>query len=164
MKLKLYPSSGEGIWAARQFRFQPLHEYLRARVVAAGFGIFRALKLNVERGTAKRAKADGIAVGGKTGTAEKAVNGRYKKSALLTSFLGTFPMDDPRYIVLVVFDEPKPSKETHGYATSGWNAAPAAGRVIRRIAPMLGILPRLENTNPLGEAMQEDADPEDRIN
>ena len=121
------------------------------------------LQLNVEKGTARRARAEGIAVGGKTGTTEKAVNGRYKKSALLTSFLGTFPSDDPRYIVLVVFDEPKPSKETHGYATSGWNAAPAAGRVIRRIAPMLGILPKLENTNPLGEA-EEIAEAETGIN
>ncbi len=110
------------------------------------------LKMNVERGTATRAKVEGYAIGGKTGTAEKSVNGRYSKKARLTSFLGTFPVDKPRYMLLVVLDEPKPSKKTHGYATSGWNAVPTAGRVIRRIAPMLGILPRLENKNPFGEA------------
>ena len=110
------------------------------------------LKMNVERGTATRAKVEGYAIGGKTGTAEKTVNGRYSKNARLTSFLGTFPVDRPRYMLLVVLDEPKPSEKTHGYATSGWNAAPAAGRIIRRIAPMLGILPRLENRNPFGDA------------
>ena len=110
------------------------------------------LKMNVERGTATRAKVKGYAIGGKTGTAEKTVNGRYSKKARLNSFLGTFPVDNPRYMLLVVLDEPKPSKKTHGYATSGWNAVPTAGRVIRRIAPMLGILPRLENKNPFGDA------------
>lgn len=110
------------------------------------------MQMNVERGTATKAKVDGYAVGGKTGTAEKSVNGRYDRKARLTSFLGTFPVDAPRYVVLVVLDEPKPSKKTHGYATSGWNAVPTAGRVIRRVAPMLGILPRLENQNPFGEA------------
>ncbi len=110
------------------------------------------LKMNVERGTATRAKVEGYAIGGKTGTAEKTVNGRYSNKARLNSFLGTFPVDNPRYMLLVVLDEPKPSKKTHGYATSGWNAVPTAGRVIRRVAPMLGILPRLENKNPFGDA------------
>ncbi len=109
------------------------------------------LKLNVERGTATKARAKGYSVGGKTGTAEKAVNGGYSRSSLLTSFLATFPADQPQYVLLVVLDEPKGSKETHGYATAGWNAAPTTGQVIRRIAPMLRILPKLENNNPLGE-------------
>jgi cell division protein FtsI (penicillin-binding protein 3) len=110
------------------------------------------MRMNVEKGTATHARVDGISVGGKTGTAEKVKNGRYDNAALLTSFLGMFPTDDPRYIVLIVLDEPKGIKETHGFRTSGWNAAPVTGRVIRRIAPMLGILPRLDHKDPFGES------------
>jgi cell division protein FtsI (penicillin-binding protein 3) len=110
------------------------------------------MRLNVEKGTATHARVDGISVGGKTGTAEKVKNGRYDNAALLTSFLGMFPTEDPRYMVLIVLDEPKGIKETHGFRTSGWNAAPVTAKVIRRIAPMLGILPRLDHKDPFGES------------
>lgn len=110
------------------------------------------LRLNVEKGTGTKAQVDGISVGGKTGTAEKVKNGRYQNDALLTSFLAMFPTEAPRYIVLVVLDEPKGIKETHGFRTSGWNVAPVTGKVIRRIAPMLGILPRLDHKDPFGES------------
>ena len=101
-------------------------------------------RLNAEKGTARKAAAEalGYRVGGKTGTAEKVINGRYSKNHRLTSFIGGFPMDDPRYIVLVMLDEPQPLKSTYGYATSGWNAVPTAGKVIARIAPLLGVKPR----------------------
>jgi cell division protein FtsI (penicillin-binding protein 3) len=110
------------------------------------------MRMNVEKGTATHARVDGISVGGKTGTAEKVKNGRYDNAALLTSFLGMFPTEDPRYMVLIVLDEPKGIKETHGFRTSGWNAAPVTAKVIRRIAPMLGILPRLDHKDPFGES------------
>lgn len=100
------------------------------------------LRLNAEKGTATKAEVPGYYVGGKTGTAEKVVNGRYAKNKLLTSFTAVFPMDKPQYLVLVMIDEPQPLPETHGYATSGWNAAPAAGKIVERIAPMLGVMPR----------------------
>ena len=58
---------------------------------------------------------------------------------LLSSFLGVFPMNDPKYLVLVMVDEPHPNKASHGYATAGWTAAPAVGRIIERIAPLLGV-------------------------
>ena len=99
-------------------------------------------RLNVVKGTAKKAKAEGYAVGGKTGTAEKVVGGRYSKQHRFNSFLGAFPMDDPRYVFVVSIDEPQPLKETFGFATSGWNAVPTAGKVVARIAPLLGIRPR----------------------
>jgi len=102
------------------------------------------MRLNVTNGTATKADAEGYRVGGKTGTAEKIVNGRYAKNRLLTSFLGAFPMDDPQYVVLVMLDEPQGSAETHGYATAGWNSVPVTGNIIRRVAPMLGIQPRLD--------------------
>jgi cell division protein FtsI (penicillin-binding protein 3) len=98
-------------------------------------------RLNVQQGTASKAEVIGYRVGGKTGTAEKIVDGRYAKNKNLTSFIGAFPMDDPQYLVLVMLDEPKAAPGTYGFATSGWNAVPVAGSLIERIAPMLGIEP-----------------------
>jgi cell division protein FtsI (penicillin-binding protein 3) len=102
------------------------------------------MRLNAEKGTATRADIKGFYVGGKTGTSEKVVNGRYARKQLLTSFTAIMPADDPRYQLLIMLDEPQPTPETHGYATSGWNAAPTAGRIVARIAPMLGIEPRFD--------------------
>ncbi len=102
------------------------------------------LRLNVQKGSGRRANIDGYNVGGKTGTAEKVENGRYSSSKRLNSFLAAFPMDDPQYVVLVVIDEPKPPKEGGG-ATAGLNAAPTAGAVIRRSAALLGVEPRSED-------------------
>jgi cell division protein FtsI (penicillin-binding protein 3) len=99
-------------------------------------------RLNVTDGTALNAEVIGYRVGGKTGTAEKIVDGRYSKTKNLTSFIGAFPMDDPQYLLLVMLDEPKATPETYGFATSGWNAVPAGGRIVERIAPMLGIEPK----------------------
>ncbi|MGI9482507.1 MAG: penicillin-binding transpeptidase domain-containing protein, partial [Hyphomicrobiales bacterium] len=99
-------------------------------------------RLNVTKGTAGKAKVEGYAVGGKTGTAEKVIGGRYSKQHRFNSFLGVFPMDAPKYAIIVSIDEPKPRKETYGYATSGWNAVPTAGKVIKRLAPILGVQPR----------------------
>ncbi|HQS10026.1 MAG TPA: penicillin-binding protein 2 [Xanthobacteraceae bacterium] len=100
------------------------------------------LRLNAEKGTATKAEVPGYYVGGKTGTAEKVVNGRYAKNKLLTSFTAVFPMDKPQYLVLVMLDEPQAVPGTYGYATAGWNVAPAAGKIVERIAPMLGVMPR----------------------
>jgi cell division protein FtsI (penicillin-binding protein 3) len=102
------------------------------------------MRLNVEKGSATRANVPGYYVGGKTGTAEKVVGGRYSKTKLLTSFTAILPADKPRYMVLIMIDEPQPSKETHGYATSGWNAVPVGAKVIERVAPLLDITPRLD--------------------
>jgi cell division protein FtsI (penicillin-binding protein 3) len=102
------------------------------------------MRLNVEKGTASKADVKGYYVGGKTGTSEKVVMGRYSKTKLLTSFTAILPADQPRYALLIMLDEPQASAETHGYATSGWNAVPVGGKVIERIAPLLGIEPRFE--------------------
>jgi cell division protein FtsI (penicillin-binding protein 3) len=99
-------------------------------------------RLNVERGTARRAEVPGYYVGGKTGTSEKVENGRYAKNKRLTAFMGVFPADVPRYLVLVMLDEPKGTPETRGEATSGLNAVPTGGRIIARIGPLLGVAPR----------------------
>jgi cell division protein FtsI (penicillin-binding protein 3) len=101
----------------------------------------KLFRLVVEKGTGKAANAEGYLVGGKTGTAEKTLGKRYSKKALMSSFVGAFPMNKPRYIVYVMVDEPQGTKETHGYATGGWTAAPAVSRIVKRIAPMLGVPP-----------------------
>jgi cell division protein FtsI (penicillin-binding protein 3) len=93
----------------------------------------------VTEGTGKKAAVPGYLVGGKTGTAEKAIDGAYKRDSMITNFVGVFPIDRPRYAVLTMMDEPKGTEETFGFATAGWTAAPVAGRVIERIAPILGI-------------------------
>jgi cell division protein FtsI (penicillin-binding protein 3) len=102
------------------------------------------MRLNAEVGSAKSAEVKGFYVGGKTGTSEKVINGRYSKTRLLTSFTAVLPADKPKYLVLIMLDEPQPLAETKGYATSGWNAAPTAGKVIAKIAPMLGLEPRFD--------------------
>jgi len=99
------------------------------------------LRLVVEKGTGGKAEVAGYYVGGKTGTAEKSSANGYNHTALISSFLCAFPMNDPKYVVLIVLDEPKGTKETFGYATAGWTAAPAASRVIERIGPVLGVRP-----------------------
>jgi cell division protein FtsI (penicillin-binding protein 3) len=98
-------------------------------------------RLNVTEGTASKADVIGYRVGGKTGTAEKVENGRYTPDKLLNSFIGAFPMDNPRYAIIVMLDEPKATPETYGFATAGWNAVPTAGKIIARIAPLLGVKP-----------------------
>jgi cell division protein FtsI (penicillin-binding protein 3) len=102
------------------------------------------MRLNAERGSATRAAIPGFYVGGKTGTAEKVVNGRYAKNKLFTTFMAVAPADKPRYLFMTLFDEPQGLPETHGYATSGWNASPVTGRIIERVAPLLGLPPRFE--------------------
>ncbi len=99
-------------------------------------------RLNVMEGTASKADVIGYRVGGKTGTAEKVVHGRYARDKLLNSFIGAFPMDAPRYAIIVMLDEPKATPETFGFATAGWNAVPTAGKIIERIAPLLGVVPK----------------------
>jgi len=103
--------------------------------------IRRLLRLVVAHGTGRKANVPGYLVGGKTGTAEKVVGRRYKTKALMSSFIGAFPMNAPRYVVFAMLDEPSGTKETHGYATGGWVAAPVVGNVISRIGPMLGMKP-----------------------
>jgi len=102
------------------------------------------MRLNAEKGSARKVDVPGYYVGGKTGTAEKVVGGRYSKTKLLSTFMAVLPADKPRYLVTILLDEPQGLPETHGFATSGWNAAPTAAKIIARVAPMLGLEPRLD--------------------
>ena len=118
------------------------------------------MRLNVLAGTGTKADVPGYAVGGKTGTATKIVNGRYDKTKNFSSFAAIFPTDGSfdadRYLVLIMMDEPKPTPDTYGFSTGGWTSAPAAGRVIERIAPVLKVKltpgPVIDFGPKLGEA------------
>jgi cell division protein FtsI (penicillin-binding protein 3) len=93
-------------------------------------------------GTGTQAQVPGYVVGGKTGTAQ--VVGPYGKYLLHTnnaSFMAAFPMNDPQYVIYVLVLQPKADATTHGFTTGGYIAAPAVGRIIARIGPMLGVLP-----------------------
>jgi cell division protein FtsI (penicillin-binding protein 3) len=102
------------------------------------------MRLNAEKGTATKANVGGYYIGGKTGTAEKVVNGHYSKHKLLTDFMAVLPADKPKYLMMIMLDEPQATPETHGFATAGWNAAPTAAKVIARVAPLLDIEPRFD--------------------
>ena len=92
-------------------------------------------------GTGRRAEVPGYEVGGKTGTAEMPGRGGYREKSVIASFLAAFPMSDPKYVVLTMLYEPKPTDKTGGRITAGINAAPVAGQIIARTAPLLGVLP-----------------------
>jgi cell division protein FtsI (penicillin-binding protein 3) len=116
---------------------------LAVRVIKPGTSdLLRYLfRLNVESGSGRAADVPGYMVGGKTGTAEKVVNGRYSANKRLNSFLAAFPIDKPDYVVLVVLDDPQAAK-TGGGTTAGSNAAPTVAAIIRRSAALLGVEPR----------------------
>lgn len=97
-------------------------------------------RLNVEKGSGRRADVAGYSVGGKTGTAEKVVNGKYSRDKRFNAFLSAFPTHDPEFVVLVILDEPKPEKAGMS-ATSGLNTAPLISSIISRAAPLLGVKP-----------------------
>ena len=103
------------------------------------------MRLIVLNGTGRNADAAGLRIGGKTGTAEKSERGRYQRKALLSSFIGVFPIDQPRFLILAMVDEPQGTAETQYYATGGWVAAPAFARIAARMAPVLGIEPVVED-------------------
>ena len=109
------------------------------------------LRLVVLDGTGRKANADGLRVGGKTGTAEKAGAGGYAKNSTVSTFAGAFPMDAPRYVIIVMFDEPKGSAESAGQRTAGWVSAPVVSKVITRIGPLLGVMPDMNRDIDVSE-------------
>jgi cell division protein FtsI (penicillin-binding protein 3) len=115
-------------------------ENTRLVAPATSAEIRRLMRLNVihRNGSGKRADVPGYRVGGKTGTADLAADGAYDGRAVVTSFFAAFPMDEPAFVVLVTLYDPKgvgPARSR----TAGTNAAPTAGRIIARSAPLLGV-------------------------
>ncbi len=131
----------------------PLAKGRRVFTADTSYRMRSLLRLVVTKGTGKKADAPGYRVGGKTGTAQKLVGGRYSNSLNMTSFAGVFPMDDPRYVIVVMLDEPKATPETYGFTTAGWNVAPVVSKTVSRIAPMLGIAPDLRREPDMAEVL-----------
>ena len=139
-------ASGSGLSVAPTLLRRQAGPGLRDRVFSDGTtGAVRSMMRLVVKhpdGTGNFAEAKGYLVGGKTGTSEKIrPEGGYYDDRNIASFVATFPSHDPRYVLVVMVDEPKGQKHSYGYATGGWVAAPAAGRIVSHAAPLLGIHP-----------------------
>jgi len=123
---------------------------------ATSLQIRQLLRLIVTDGTGRRADADGFRVGGKTGTAEKAMAGGYNKKVNVSTFAAVFPTDAPRYVVLVMLDSPKGTADTYGLTSAAWTSAPVVSRFIARAGPMLGVMPDTQlaaQPNPLASLL-----------
>lgn len=127
--------------AAGAASIDPREQILQPATSAALRELFR-LNVTAANGTGRRAEVAGLRLGGKTGTAELPGARGYQKRAVIASFVAALPMEAPRYLMLVSLFEPHPSDETRGQITAGVNAAPVTARIVQRIAPILGILPR----------------------
>jgi len=133
-----------GIWRpATLMRVAPGHQVSGRRVYSeqTSYRVRQLLRLNVQQGTGRRADAPGFRVGGKTGTAEKAMAGGYNRHLNVSTFAAAFPMDQPRYVVLVMMDGPRPSEANSGVTTAAYTAAPIVAHLIQRTGPLLGIIP-----------------------
>ncbi|TCM77828.1 peptidoglycan D,D-transpeptidase FtsI family protein [Rhodovulum steppense] len=123
------------------------------RVVSAetSAAIRSMLREVVSHGTATLADVEGYSVGGKTGTADKPKRtGGYHKDKVLATFAAIFPSDAPRYVLVVTLDEPEDTSGSEPRRTAGWTAAPVAGEIIRRAAPLLGLRPEIETAQGFG--------------
>lgn len=126
---------------------------------ATSYQIRQLLRLNVLHGTGRRAEAAGFRVGGKTGTGEKAMAGGYNRHLNVSTFAAAFPMDAPRYVVVVMIDAPHGTAETFGLTTAAWTAAPVVSRVIARVGPLLGIIPDAHRDIDTAGLLPQDAPP-----
>ncbi len=109
--------------------------------------------LTVEQGTGSKAANTGYFIGGKTGTAQKNTAEGYGENTLRSSFVSAFPIHDPQYVMFVMLDEPQGIKETYGFATGGWTAAPVVRKVVERMAPVLSIQPFHLKSNDVKTAL-----------
>ena len=147
-----------GIWRPTTLRKLAPGQVPRGRRVfkeATSARMNQLLRLITTRGTGRSADAPGFRIGGKTGSAEKPGAGGYRRTTLVATFAAAFPMDNPRYVVIAMLDEPKGTAASSYQRTAAWNAAPIVGRLVPRIGPMLGVMPDdkrevdLSDVNPL---------------
>lgn len=113
------------------------------------------MRFAVKYGTGEKANEAGYMVGGKTGTADKAFDGSYGKAGIMSSFVAAFPMNAPRYVMLVMYDNPR-HQFTDVSLTGGMSAAPTVGSIITRIAPILDISPVNEDSPKLAREFKFD--------
>lgn len=145
-----------GIWRPATLRRLSDSEVPKGRRVftaATSARMRQLLRMIVAEGTGRSADAKGFRVGGKTGSAEKPFEGGYAHHSLVTTFASAFPMDNPRYVVLTMMDEPKGNAETFGLRTAAWTASPVVKRVVERVGPMLGVYPDERRDVDISELM-----------
>ncbi len=125
--------------------------YVRVLQPATSVDLRYLMRLNALEGSGSQMEkvAKGYRAGGKTGTAEKVIDGQYTSGKVFNVFASVFPMDNPQYAMVVVVDEPKAENAQSG-TTSGWNAGMMTGRIIQRVAPMLGVAPDFSESLDLG--------------
>ncbi|MBS7669147.1 penicillin-binding protein 2 [Croceicoccus sp. 1NDH52] len=133
-----------GVWRPATLKKLAPNEVPEGRRVfkeATSARMRQMLRLIVTDGTGRKADAPGFRLGGKTGSAEKPGKNGYQRTKLITNFAAAFPMDNPRYVIVTMFDEPQGTAATSYQRTAAWNAAAAVGRIVPRIGPMLGVYP-----------------------
>lgn len=116
-------------------------EEKRVFTAATSARMRQLLRMIVVDGTGKNADAEGYRVGGKTGSAEKPKSGSYDRNLVVSTFASAFPMDNPRYVMIAMVDEPKGTAASGFQRTAGWTAAPIVRKTVTRIGPLLGIIP-----------------------
>jgi cell division protein FtsI (penicillin-binding protein 3) len=145
-----------GIWhPATLIKQGPKSKQVGRRVFSAATSarMRQLLRMIVVDGTGKKADAIGYRVGGKTGSAEKPDAGGYARNLVVSTFAAAFPMDNPRYIIVAMLDEPKGTAETGFQRTAGWTSAPIVRRTVTRIGPQLGIIPDSHRDVDVSELM-----------
>ena len=122
---------------------------IRSEISARSRSMLRQV---VERGTASFGEVAGYEVGGKTGSADKPKEngGGYYKDKVIATFASVFPANDPKYVLIVTFDEPSENSGDKPRRTAGWTAVPVAAEMIRRVAPLLGLRPQVDTQEPIG--------------
>ncbi|UWQ10012.1 penicillin-binding protein 2 [Aliiroseovarius crassostreae] len=109
------------------------------------------LRKVVTEGTASFGEVEGYQVAGKTGTADKPKpGGGYYDDKVINTFASMFPADNPRYVLIVILDEPVETSGPKPRRTAGWTAVPVAAEIVRRVAPLLGMKPKIEPLDPTG--------------
>ncbi len=133
-----------GIWRPSTLVKRKKDEKIEERRVfssATSARMRQLLRMIVSDGTGRNADAPGYRIGGKTGSAEKPSEGGYARKLVVSTFAAAFPMDDPKYVVIAMVDEPSGTAATSFQRTAGWTAAPIVKKLVPRIGPMLNIIP-----------------------
>lgn len=136
----LYP-----VTLLKKSKFSFLNSGVRVISEETSDKVRKIMRFAVRHGTGSKANVKGYLVGGKTGSADKPKKGKYDTKVNISSFISAFPMNEPEYVLLVMLDEPVGNASTGGYTTGGMIAAPVAGEIIKKLAPILGVNPVDEN-------------------
>jgi cell division protein FtsI (penicillin-binding protein 3) len=133
-----------GIWrpaSIRKLSESEIPEGRRVFKASTSARMRQLLRMIVVHGTGRSADAKGFRIGGKTGSAEKPEDGGYNKKSLVSTFAAAFPMDNPRYVVISMIDEPAGNAASSFQRTAAYTAAPVIRNLVPRIGPMLGVMP-----------------------